>query len=48
MSVKSWPAEPVIYAGIVSALLLWRLVRPHARNRKPVSRPRGEAMAVKK
>ncbi|MGN6881445.1 protein-methionine-sulfoxide reductase heme-binding subunit MsrQ, partial [Neisseria sp. P0020.S005] len=48
MSVKSWPAEPVIYAWIVSALLLWRLVRPHARNRKPVSRPRGEAMAVKK
>lgn len=37
MSVKSWPAEPVIYAGIVSALLLWRLVRPHARNRKPVA-----------
>ncbi len=48
MSVKSWPAEPVIYAGIVSALLLWRLVRPHARNRKPVARPRGEAMALKK
>ena len=48
MSVKSWPAEPVIYAGIVGALLLWRLVRPHARNRKPVSRPRGQAIAAKK
>ncbi|MBC2886200.1 protein-methionine-sulfoxide reductase heme-binding subunit MsrQ [Ochrobactrum sp. CM-21-5] len=48
MSVKSWPAEPVIYAAIVTALLLWRLVRPHARNRKPAPRPRGEAVALKK
>ena len=48
MSVKSWPAEPVIYAGIVGALLLWRLMRPHARNRKPVAAPRGQAIAAKK
>ncbi len=25
MSVKSWPAEPIVYAGIVAALLLTRL-----------------------
>jgi len=28
LSVKSWPAEPVIYAAIVSILLAWRIVRP--------------------
>ncbi len=27
MSVKSWPAEPVIYAAIVAALLAWRALR---------------------
>ncbi|MBK3745593.1 protein-methionine-sulfoxide reductase heme-binding subunit MsrQ [Paraburkholderia aspalathi] len=27
MSVKSWPAEPIIYATIVAVLLIWRLVR---------------------
>ncbi|PWL17204.1 protein-methionine-sulfoxide reductase heme-binding subunit MsrQ [Falsochrobactrum shanghaiense] len=27
LSVKSWPAEPVIYAAIVAALLAWRLLR---------------------
>lgn len=27
MSVKSWPAEPVIYATIVGILLLWRIFR---------------------
>ena len=44
MVVKSWPAEPLIYAGLVAALLLFRLVvrlqkraRP-ARRRRP-SRP---------
>ncbi|SCD24507.1 protein-methionine-sulfoxide reductase heme-binding subunit MsrQ [Brucella inopinata] len=44
MSVKSWPAEPVIYAAIVAALLLWRLARPYLRTRKPTLRPRGEAI----
>ncbi|KXF78793.1 sulfite oxidase [Paramesorhizobium deserti] len=28
LSVKSWPAEPVIYAAIVTILLAWRIVRP--------------------
>jgi len=28
LSVKSWPAEPVIYAAIVAVLLAWRIVRP--------------------
>lgn len=28
LSVKSWPAEPVIYAAIVTVLLAWRIVRP--------------------
>ncbi|MBB2972255.1 protein-methionine-sulfoxide reductase heme-binding subunit MsrQ [Mesorhizobium sp. RMAD-H1] len=28
LSVKSWPAEPVIYAAIVTVLLTWRIVRP--------------------
>lgn len=27
MSVKSWPPEPLVYAAIVAALLLYRLVR---------------------
>ncbi|NKB83457.1 protein-methionine-sulfoxide reductase heme-binding subunit MsrQ [Ochrobactrum grignonense] len=31
MSVKSWPAEPVIYAAIVAVLLLWRVARPFAK-----------------
>jgi len=49
MSVKSWPAEPIIYAAIVAALLLWRVVRPYRRSRKTTApRPRGEAVAVKK
>ncbi|KAB2696362.1 protein-methionine-sulfoxide reductase heme-binding subunit MsrQ [Ochrobactrum sp. Kaboul] len=49
MSVKSWPAEPIIYAAIVAALLLWRVVRPYRRSRKPTApRPRGEAVALKK
>lgn len=49
MSVKSWPAEPIIYAAIVAALLLWRVVRPYRRNRKASApRPRGDAVALKK
>ncbi|MBB5703136.1 sulfoxide reductase heme-binding subunit YedZ [Ochrobactrum daejeonense] len=49
MSVKSWPAEPVIYGAIVTLLLLWRLVRAQTRSRKTAARPRGAAaMAVRK
>ncbi|MBV2144147.1 protein-methionine-sulfoxide reductase heme-binding subunit MsrQ [Falsochrobactrum sp. TDYN1] len=33
MSVKGWPAEPVIYVAIVATLLAWRLLRPLMRNR---------------
>ncbi len=35
MSVKSWPAEPIIYAAIVTALLIWRVAR---RFTKPAKR----------
>ncbi|SEQ92079.1 sulfoxide reductase heme-binding subunit YedZ [Faunimonas pinastri] len=28
MSVKSWPTEPLVYAGIVAVLLTYRLLRP--------------------
>ena len=38
MVVKSWPAEPLIYAAIVAALLLYRLV---ARLRKRAQPQRG-------
>lgn len=34
MLVKAWPAEPFVYAAIVAALLLFRLVE---RNRKPAA-----------
>ncbi len=27
LSVKSWPVEPLIYAAIIAALLLWRVMR---------------------
>lgn len=46
LSVKSWPAEPVIYAAIVAALLLWRLVRGFVR--KPAARPRAQAVPAPK
>jgi sulfoxide reductase heme-binding subunit YedZ len=32
--VKSWPAEPLVYAGLTAALLLTRLVRAPARRRR--------------
>lgn len=48
MSVKSWPAEPIIYATIVTALLLWRVARPFAKGSKQVKRPRGAAVMLKK
>lgn len=34
LSVKSWPAEPIIYAAIVAALLAWRLLRLFLNARK--------------
>jgi methionine sulfoxide reductase heme-binding subunit len=40
MLVKSWPAEPVIYAGLVALLLLYRLI---ARLQKRVRPKRGRA-----
>jgi methionine sulfoxide reductase heme-binding subunit len=46
MVVKSWPAEPLIYAGIVAALLLFRLVvRLQKRARPARSRPTEPARA---
>jgi sulfoxide reductase heme-binding subunit YedZ len=46
MVVKSWPAEPLIYAGIVVALLLFRLVvRLQKRARPARSRPAETARA---
>ena len=43
MVVKSWPAEPLIYAGIVFVLLGYRLVvylrRPPAHSRQTTARP---------
>lgn len=42
MVVKSWPPEPLIYAGLVAVLLTWRLVArwPTSRRRAPT---RGQA-----
>jgi methionine sulfoxide reductase heme-binding subunit len=40
MLVKSWPAEPVIYAGLVALLLLYRLI---ARLQKRARPKRGRA-----
>lgn len=48
MSVKSWPAEPVIYASIVAMLLLWRVARPFLKTNKPTKRPREATMMAKK
>ncbi|MFK4819961.1 protein-methionine-sulfoxide reductase heme-binding subunit MsrQ [Ochrobactrum quorumnocens] len=48
MSVKSWPAEPIIYAAIVTTLLLWRVARPFAKGSKQVKRPREAAVILKK
>lgn len=48
MSVKSWPAEPVIYASIVAMLLLWRVARPFLKTSKQTRRPREATMMAKK
>jgi sulfoxide reductase heme-binding subunit YedZ len=48
MSVKSWPAEPVIYALIVAALLLWRVVRPLFKGRRQIKPQREAAVTLKK
>lgn len=43
MLVKSWPAEPLIYAGLVTALLAWRVwdrfagAKDHKQTRRKVS-----------
>ncbi|WP_137387856.1 protein-methionine-sulfoxide reductase heme-binding subunit MsrQ [Rhodoligotrophos defluvii] len=42
MAVKSWPAEPLIYAGIVAALLGYRLL-PRSLRRPWLSRARPRA-----
>ncbi|WP_420963704.1 protein-methionine-sulfoxide reductase heme-binding subunit MsrQ [Brucella sp. IR073] len=35
LSKKTWQAEPVIYAAIIAALLLWRAVRPRRLSPSP-------------
>jgi methionine sulfoxide reductase heme-binding subunit len=42
MVVKSWPAEPLIYAALVAALLLFRLVARVQKRAKSERRPRSE------
>ena len=47
MLVKSWPPEPLIYAGIVAALLAWRLrERSLKRARRSVKRGSGGGRPV--
>jgi methionine sulfoxide reductase heme-binding subunit len=36
MLVKSWPAEPLVYSGMVASLLLFRIVTPLQRWTRPV------------
>lgn len=48
MSVKSWPAEPTIYAAIVTALLLWRVARPFTKPTKQIKRSQQTAAILKK
>jgi methionine sulfoxide reductase heme-binding subunit len=43
MLVKSWPAEPLIYAALVVALLLLRFIFKLQRPARPNRRPRPEA-----
>ena len=46
MVVKAWPPEPLIYAAIVAALLLYRFVVARRRaGREAVPRPRARASA---
>jgi sulfoxide reductase heme-binding subunit YedZ len=42
MLVKSWPAEPVIYAGLVVVLLLFRLGLRLQKRTKPARRRAAE------
>jgi sulfoxide reductase heme-binding subunit YedZ len=45
--VKAWPAEPLVYAAIVAALLLYRCVKPLARSREPArARHAGEGAST--
>jgi len=44
MLVKSWPAEPVIYAGLVAALLLYRLAAKVQTRAEPQRRRRPETV----
>jgi sulfoxide reductase heme-binding subunit YedZ len=44
MLVKSWPAEPVIYAGLVAALLLYRLAAKVQKRAEPQRRRRPETV----
>jgi sulfoxide reductase heme-binding subunit YedZ len=37
--VKSWPPEPLVYAGIVAALLGYRIVRSMVKKPSPRQRP---------
>jgi methionine sulfoxide reductase heme-binding subunit len=46
MVVKSWPAEPLIYAGLVAALLLFRLGVRLQKSAKPKRRPRPEPVSA--
>ncbi|TPF76416.1 protein-methionine-sulfoxide reductase heme-binding subunit MsrQ [Brucella gallinifaecis] len=48
MSVKSWPAEPVIYAAIVAMLLIWRIARPFIKRSKQIKYPRKATVIIKK
>jgi sulfoxide reductase heme-binding subunit YedZ len=46
MVVKSWPAEPLIYAGLVATLLLFRLGVRLQKSAKPKRRPRPEPVSA--
>lgn len=48
MSVKSWPAEPLIYAAIIASLLLWRMLRsPLRASKSPKTRLNHQPMVEK-
>ncbi|MGU3399538.1 protein-methionine-sulfoxide reductase heme-binding subunit MsrQ [Brucellaceae bacterium D45D] len=48
LSVKSWPAEPIIYASIIVTLILWRLFRGFLRPRNVTrANPQSAAAASK-
>jgi sulfoxide reductase heme-binding subunit YedZ len=46
MVVKSWPAEPLIYAGLVAALLLFRVGVRLQKSAKPGRRRRPEPVSA--